>query len=86
MPVSTGPTPVFEFAGDMSDGEKYESRPPRTPERWEALTDEEDRVKENMGNEKSYFLCIFRLRRCKENKIPHTNLFVTDGRLTKVGK
>ncbi len=28
-------------------------RPPRTPEPWEALTDEEDRVEENTGNDDS---------------------------------
>ncbi len=31
----------------MSDGEEEDFRPPRTPEPWEALTDEEDRVEEN---------------------------------------
>ncbi len=31
----------------MSDGEEEELRPPRTPEPWEALTDEENQVEEN---------------------------------------
>ncbi len=31
----------------MSDGEEDVSRPPRTPEPWEALTDEEDQVEVN---------------------------------------
>ncbi len=39
--------PRFEFTGKMSDGEEEELRPPRTPEQWEASTDEEDRVEEN---------------------------------------
>ena len=37
----------------MSDGDEVDFRPPRTPERWEALTDEEDRVEENTENEDS---------------------------------
>ncbi len=37
----------------MSDGEEEELRPPRTPEPWEALTDEEDRVEENTEKEDS---------------------------------
>jgi hypothetical protein len=37
----------------MSDGEEEDLRPPRTPEPWEALSDEEDRVEENTENEDS---------------------------------
>ena len=37
----------------MSDGEEEDLRPPRTPEQWEALTDEENRVEENTENEDS---------------------------------
>jgi hypothetical protein len=37
----------------MSDGEEDDFRPPRTPEPWEALTDEEDRVEENTEKEDS---------------------------------
>ena len=37
----------------MSDGEEEDFRPPRTPETWEALTDEEDRVEENTENNDS---------------------------------
>jgi hypothetical protein len=37
----------------MSDGEEEELRPQRTPEPWEALTDEEDRVDENTVKEDS---------------------------------
>jgi hypothetical protein len=37
----------------MSDGEEDVWRPPRTPEPWEALTDEEDRVEENTENKDS---------------------------------
>ncbi len=37
----------------MSDREEEELRPPSTPEQWKALTDEEDRVEENMENNDS---------------------------------
>ena len=37
----------------MSYGKEEELRPPRTPETWEALTDEEDRVEENTENNDS---------------------------------
>ena len=37
----------------MSDGEEEELRPPRHPEQWKALTDEEDRVEENTENDDS---------------------------------
>jgi len=37
----------------MSYGEEEDFRPPRTPETWEALTDEEDRVEENTENNDS---------------------------------
>jgi hypothetical protein len=49
----TGPGPPFEFAGKMSGGEEEKLRPPRTPERWEVLIDEEDRVEENTERENS---------------------------------
>ena len=49
----TEPGPPFEFTGKMSDGEEEDLRPPRTPEPWEALTDEEDRVEENTEKEDS---------------------------------
>ncbi len=49
LPVFSGPGPPFKFTGKMSDGAEEELRPPRTPEHWEALTDEEDRVEENTG-------------------------------------
>ena len=47
LPVCAGPGPSFESTGKNSNGEEEELRPPRTPEPWEALTDEEDRVEEN---------------------------------------
>jgi hypothetical protein len=47
----TGTCPRFEFAEKMSDGEEEDLRPPRTPEKWEALADEEDRVEENTEDE-----------------------------------
>ncbi len=51
LPVCAGPGPPFEFTGKISDGEGKLSRPPRTPEQWKALTDEEDRVEENTEND-----------------------------------
>ncbi len=46
LPVCAGPGHSFESTGKMSDGEEDDFRSPRTPERWEALTDKEDRVEE----------------------------------------
>ncbi len=53
LPVSAGPGLKFEFARKNSDGKKDELRPPRTPEQWKALTDEEDRVEETTENDDS---------------------------------
>ncbi len=53
LPDCAGLGPPFEFTGKISVGEEEEFRPPRTPEQWKTLTDEEDRVEENTENDDS---------------------------------
>ncbi len=65
LPVCAGPGPPFEFTGKMSYGEEEDFRPPRTSETWEALSDEEDRVEENMENNDSDLEGAEKIRFCR---------------------
>ncbi len=49
----------------MSDGEEEELRPPRTPEQWEPLTGEEDRVDKTTGKANSDLEGAVKIRFCK---------------------